>query len=613
MIGSKLQLRQKLPLLLTAVGSIGALVFVAVWWFANQQVFNQLLPASRALQDLESRSGQLLQDYYRYMLTPDIIDETGFDDSLLLLRQRLRGYQALIAGQTELEALTERIDYSIDILEQAGDDMLEARRINEQIFIRGEQIEDQIDAVFQRYQGEVSVSIGRAIEAQQWRELSQVYLPELRMIKSINQQFLKLLLEIREYQIQPSDEITAEIAALQEQITISNSMFELYVESEDNRSQISAEILAFFATLGAEVEGFTLARHRAEFALSRAEQAGIDLHEAIVAATAYTETRGWQGLQESLLFLGGVLLAMLIVSYLFVYLGLDRMLRPLAQLRHSIGRFAQGDLQQRVPITRADEIGELAESFNIMADRIEDNSLQEQALIGQLEIKNSELERFTYTVSHELKSPLVTIGGFLGHLHRDLAANDVDRINYDMGRISAAIEIMGHQLDDLLQLSRVGHAANPPTRFSIASLCYEVLQNLEGLIDARGAQVNIEANMPEVYADEARIREVVKNLLENGIKFVPENRSPRINISAEESGGRVRCCVQDNGPGIEPRFHDKVFGLFDRLDNSVPGTGIGLSLARRIIEAHGGSIWIDSRGDGQGSSFCFTLPTEQGA
>lgn len=135
---------------------------------------------------------------------------------------------------------------------------------------------------------------------------------------------------------------------------------------------------------------------------------------------------------------------------------------------------------------------------------------------------------------------------------------------------------------------------------------------MQGLIDERAASVEIEDDMPEIYADQARIREVFKNLIENGIRFTPSDREPRIEIEAESGAGQLLCRVRDNGVGIEPRYHERVFGLFDRLDNNIPGTGVGLALVKRIVEIHEGSIWIESRGDGQGSCFCFTLPIQRG-
>ena len=182
-----------------------------------------------------------------------------------------------------------------------------------------------------------------------------------------------------------------------------------------------------------------------------------------------------------------------------------------------------------------------------------------------------------------------------------------------MKKISGAIDTMSRQLEDLLELSRVGRAVNPPSSFSFTSLSHEVVQMMQGLIDGHGAEVGIQDDMPRIYADQARIREVIKNLVENGIKFASAERHPRIEITAESLQDDVLCRVRDNGPGIEPRYQDKVFGLFDRLATTVPGTGVGLALVKRIVETHDGNIWIESQGDGQGCCFCFTLPIQRGS
>ncbi len=110
-----------------------------------------------------------------------------------------------------------------------------------------------------------------------------------------------------------------------------------------------------------------------------------------------------------------------------------------------------------------------------------------------------------------------------------------------------------------------------------------------------------------------RIREVFRNLVENGIKFTPTDRVPHVRIDAVPQSENLLCRVSDNGAGIEPRYRSKVFGLFDRLDSNVPGTGVGLALVKRIVEIHEGDIWIESPGNGQGSIFCFTLPMHRGS
>ena len=229
-----------------------------------------------------------------------------------------------------------------------------------------------------------------------------------------------------------------------------------------------------------------------------------------------------------------------------------------------------------------------------------------------LEQKNMELERFTYTVSHELKTPLVTINGFLGLLSKDLASADHEKVQRNIGFITRAVETMGQQLEDLLELSRIGRVVSPPKDFSLGKACQQVVKAMAGVIDKSGARISIADDLPFVYADPSRIQEVMQNLIENAIKFSVESGTPEISISAERRGQMVLCRVQDNGPGINPDYHDRVFNLFDRLESGVSGTGIGLAVAKRIIEVHGGDIWVESLGDGKGASFIFSLPAAGG-
>ncbi len=233
----------------------------------------------------------------------------------------------------------------------------------------------------------------------------------------------------------------------------------------------------------------------------------------------------------------------------------------------------------------------------------------EQArLIWELEAKNAELERFTYTVSHDLKSPLITIRGFLGFLEKDLASNNPPRWKADVQRISEATEKMQNLLNDLLRLSRVGRVTNPPENVSFRAIAYKATELAGGQIRARGVEVKIEKDMPEVRVDRERIVEVVQNLLDNAVKFMGAQSRPRIEIGADGyDHGEAVLYVRDNGIGIDSQFHGRIFGLFNKLNPNIDGTGVGLALVKRIIEFHNGHIWVKSE-PGKGSTFYFTLP-----
>jgi signal transduction histidine kinase len=164
-------------------------------------------------------------------------------------------------------------------------------------------------------------------------------------------------------------------------------------------------------------------------------------------------------------------------------------------------------------------------------------------------------------------------------------------------------------LNDLLELSRIGRMMNPPGEVLFSHIVREAVDMVQGMLDERHVQVEIEENLPAVRGDRVRLKEVVQNLIENAIKFIGEQNSPRIQIGTNgiDPTGKPILFVRDNGQGIDPQFADRIFGLFNKLDPHSEGTGIGLTLVKRIVEFHGGRIWVESE-MGKGATFYFTLP-----
>lgn len=237
--------------------------------------------------------------------------------------------------------------------------------------------------------------------------------------------------------------------------------------------------------------------------------------------------------------------------------------------------------------------------------------LEREQLIAELEARNAELEQFTYTVSHDLKSPLITIKGFASYIERDLATGKLERIPSDLQRIISAADRMYQLLEDLLHLSRAGRQLNPPERIGLGLLISEAAAAVSGRLAERNVYLHLPPNLPEIYGDRTRLREVFQNLIDNAAKFMGNQPNPQIWIEARAADDPhfVLVSVRDNGIGIDPRHIQRIFGLFERLDQRVEGTGIGLTLVRRIVEAHGGKIWAESAGLGSGSTFYLTLPT----
>lgn len=233
---------------------------------------------------------------------------------------------------------------------------------------------------------------------------------------------------------------------------------------------------------------------------------------------------------------------------------------------------------------------------------------QLEKALTELQDKNNELERFTYTVSHDLKAPLITIGGFAGLLAKDVQSGNVEKANRSIERILDAVTKMERLLNELLQLSRVGRMINEPQVVSFEEIAKEAVGLTQGRLRANKIPVEIEANLPRVKVDRPRIIEVMQNLLDNASKFMGEQKNPKIKIGARQENEMWVFFVSDNGIGIDPAYHERVFGLFNKLDSNSEGTGVGLALVKRIIEFHGCKVWVESEGMNKGATFCFTLP-----
>jgi signal transduction histidine kinase len=294
--------------------------------------------------------------------------------------------------------------------------------------------------------------------------------------------------------------------------------------------------------------------------------------------------------------------------------------RPLADMSGAAAAFAEGNLDHPLPTDSTEELGELARALRTMSGnvRAHEAALNKESarlrlaeterseLLADLGRKNAELERFTYTVSHDLKSPLVTIQGFAGMIGAELGPGAPEQIRRDLGRITTAAERMQGLLTDLLELSRVGRIVNPFEDVVFGDLAREAVDLTQGQLSLNRVEVAIEPGLPTVRVDRRRLVEVLQNLLENAAKFVVPGRTSRVEIGIRRDPERT-FFVSDNGQGMEPAYTERIFNIFEKLHAGNEGSGIGLALARRIVEAHGGRIWSESSGVGAGSTFLFTL------
>jgi PAS domain S-box-containing protein len=222
--------------------------------------------------------------------------------------------------------------------------------------------------------------------------------------------------------------------------------------------------------------------------------------------------------------------------------------------------------------------------------------------------KNAEVERFTYTVSHDMKSPLVTIKTFIGYLEQDIASGDHIRQKQDFDFIRGAADKMEKLLNELLELSRVGRIVTSPVPVKFQDLLDDALAAVAGSIAEKGVRISRSPDSLVISGERPRLGEVWQNLIENAVKYMGDQPEPLIEIGVETREDERVFIVRDNGMGIDPRYSEKIFELFEKLDQKSEGSGLGLALVKRIIEVHGGRIWVESEGTGRGSCFNFTLP-----
>jgi K+-sensing histidine kinase KdpD len=269
--------------------------------------------------------------------------------------------------------------------------------------------------------------------------------------------------------------------------------------------------------------------------------------------------------------------------------------------------FSENDV--RLLETIAANLAVAIENARLQESMQQELSIQEK-LVDELEEKNQELERFAYTASHDLKAPLITIRGYLGYIEKDAKTGNYKRLLQDTQRISEATEKMHRLLNELLEISRVGRIMNKAEEISFAEIVKDALERVDGQIKTHQVDVKIQNDLPMVFVDKERLIEVVQNLVDNAVKFMGKQKNPRVEVGAEKKTDKVFYFVKDNGIGIKKEFHEKIFGLFDKLDGDTQGTGIGLALVKRIIEVHGGKIWVESE-EGKGTTFLFTLGNEK--
>ena len=280
--------------------------------------------------------------------------------------------------------------------------------------------------------------------------------------------------------------------------------------------------------------------------------------------------------------------------------------RPVLTVAHATGQLAAGDLSTRVPAKRDDEIGDLARGFNSMADSLESSQAELELSNAELTRSNAELEQFASVTSHDLQAPLTTISMYAELLERQQGSDDEASRELIDG-IRGATTQARTLIRDLLEYSRAGRGELVLEPLSVALVVDQALEALAGTIEDRGAHVRV-GSLPVVLADRSNLARVFQNLIGNAVKFTRDDE-PEVTVEAKREDGMWRISVADNGIGMDPENARRIFEPFRRLhgEEEYPGTGIGLAVCERIVEQHGGRIWVTSS-PGEGSVFSFTMP-----
>jgi signal transduction histidine kinase len=243
-------------------------------------------------------------------------------------------------------------------------------------------------------------------------------------------------------------------------------------------------------------------------------------------------------------------------------------------------------------------------------DRLRDRAIELQASNAELQRSNAELEQFAYVASHDLSAPLRAVAGFsqlLGVRYQGKLDGDADQF---ITHMQDGVERMQRIIDDLLTYSRVDRSGLNPEPINLDVILDEVLQNLRPDIESAGAEITREP-LGEACGEPGQLSQVLQNLIANGMKFTADGVTPKIDISSERVGDRVRISVRDNGIGIDPGHAEQIFKMFQRLHSTeeYEGTGIGLAIAKKIVDRHGGQIDV-APAPGGGTVFTFDVPAE---
>ncbi|RSN08720.1 hypothetical protein DMB42_21425 [Nonomuraea sp. WAC 01424] len=283
-------------------------------------------------------------------------------------------------------------------------------------------------------------------------------------------------------------------------------------------------------------------------------------------------------------------------------------LKPVAQLSEQVRTVAAGDFDHRLGVDRPAELSELSSHVDSMRRRIVSAWREAADQAEELRRSNGELEQFAYVASHDLQEPLRKVASFTQMLEQRYGTQLDDRARQYIHYAVDGAKRMQLLINDLLDFSRVGRVSGERVPTDSGEALDRALDNLSAAIEDTGTTVTRE-DLPVVTGNRLQLTQLFQNLVENAIKFRSES-PPNVRVTAERKGDLWEFSCSDNGIGVEPKYADRIFLIFQRLHprDVYPGTGIGLALCRKIVEYHGGQLWLDDTPAGRGATFRWTLP-----
>ncbi|WP_200210492.1 sensor histidine kinase [Micromonospora coerulea] len=354
-------------------------------------------------------------------------------------------------------------------------------------------------------------------------------------------------------------------------------------------------------------------RSRLAFDAARAVLTTLEARLDRVQATGRTDLDRARALRDTLFV--AILAALLLSSIVISVLVRTTMLRPLGRLSASVRQVASGDFDHRLRPEGPADIARLTTDVEAMRQRVVDalmvsrrdrDTLEQQA--AELRRSNEDLEQFAYVASHDLQEPLRKVASFCQMLQRRYDDQLDDRGRQYIGYAVDGATRMQDLINDLLAFSRIGRVYSDDREVDLAEVFAQAESNLSGPIAEADAEITADP-LPVVHGDPTLLTMLWQNLLGNAVKFRSPDRAPRIRVTVAEDAAGWSFAVADNGIGIDPRYADKIFLIFQRLHprGSYHGTGIGLAICKKIVEYHGGTLRLDD-GHAEGARFVFTLP-----